>query len=228
MKKPLILSIFESSEEKLVEVAKCLEGYCDALELNLSCPNIAPGEKTGMTVGRDAKLVKSYAKAVKDNVSKPVIVKLSPNPYIDDREKFREIVLAAAGHCDAISAINTIAGGMTIDINARKPVLAAKYGGLSGKPVKPIAVGCVYTIYETLSKNGFDIPIIGLGGISTAEDVIEFAEAGASAVGIGTAFMNKTMEDTGVYLYQLNCDLENLLKKMGSKSLKELVGAAHD
>ncbi len=225
IKKPLIASIFDSSPEKLAEVAMHLEDVCDAFEMNLSCPNIMPGEKTGITIGRDAGLVREYAKAVSDAVKKPIIVKL---PYTDDRKKIKEIALSAidAG-ADAISAINTIPGGMKIDIRAKKPVLAAKFGGMSGKAIKPLGVGCVYAVHEALQKDYPDTPIIGIGGIWTAEDVMEYIEAGASAVGIGTAFIGKTIEEIGTYLSELSNSMRRIVNELGINELKDLVGAAH-
>jgi dihydroorotate dehydrogenase (NAD+) catalytic subunit len=222
--KPLIVSLFDNSTENMKKSIQLLNDYCDAFELNLSCPNLMPGERTGIVIGRDPKLVKQYIEAAKAVTKKPIIAKLSPGPYIDDKEKMKEIALAAAG-ADAISAINTVAGGMKIDIHAKKPVLTAKYGGLSGKAIKPIGVGCVYTIYEALMDN--DIPIIGIGGIETAEDIVEYIEAGASSVAIGTAFANKPLADMEFYLSDIKSKLEILLKDLGVDKLKDLVGAAH-
>ncbi len=225
--KPLIVSLFDNSTEKLKKSILLLNKYCDAFELNLSCPNLMPGERTGIIIGREPKLVKQYVEAAKAVTKKPVIVKLSAGPYIDDKERIKEIALAAAeAGADAISAINTVAGGMKIDIHAKKPVLTAKYGGLSGKAIKPVGVGCVYTIYEAL-KEDYDIPIIGIGGIETAEDILEYIEAGASVVAIGTAFANKSLEEIEFYLSDINNRLERLLKDLDIDKLKDLVGAAH-
>ena len=226
LKKPLIVSIFESSEEKLAGVAEDLENYCDAFELNLSCPNLKEGEKIGMIIGRDPMLVKSYTKSVKERVNKPIIVKLPPSPYIEDKKRIQEIALAAAEHANAISAINTVAGGMRIDIRAKRPVLNAKWGGVSGKAIKPIGIGCVYSIYEAISKN-YDIPIIGMGGIETAEDIIEYVEAGASAVAIGTNFLNKPLGVVRSYLSTLVTRLEEILEDLSVNKLQDLVGVAH-
>jgi dihydroorotate dehydrogenase (NAD+) catalytic subunit len=224
--KPLIVSLFDNSTENMKKSILLLNDYCDAFELNLSCPNLMPGERTGIVIGRDPKLVAQYVEAAKAVTTKPVIVKLSPGPYIDDREKIKNIALSAVeAGADAISAINTIAGGMKIDIHAKKPVLTAKYGGLSGKAIKPVGIGCVYTMYEALKDQ--NIPIIGIGGIETAEDILEYMEAGASAVSIGTAFVNKSLEEIEFYLSGINSKLEILLKDLGVDRLKDLVGAAH-
>lgn len=228
-KKPLIASIFDGNEKKLTEVAIHLQNVCDAFEINLSCPNLMPGDQFGITVGRDPKLVESFTKAVTENVNKPVFPKLSPGPYIDDSERFKKIVLACASSgASAITAINTISGGMKIDIHARRPVLAAKFGGMSGRAVKPIGVGAVYTVYEVLKENGYDIPIIAVGGIKTAEDILEYTLAGATAFQIATYFSDKSLKEVENYLNELCNNLENILKDLGAKSLEEIRGSAHE
>ena len=224
--KPLITSIFESSKEKIANVANILEDTCDAFELNFSCPNLMPGEKTGIMIGRDPSLVESYTRAVRSITKKPIIVKLSPGPYLDDQEKIKAIAISAVNSgASAISAINTIPSGMKIDIHAKKPVLAAKYGGLSGRAIKPIGIGCVYTIYKAIPN---EVPIIGIGGIATANDIIEYVEAGASAVAIGTAFVNKSLSDIENYLSDLVTNLEEILAELGVDKLRELRGIAHE
>ena len=109
----------------------------------------------------------------------------------------------------------------------RIPVLNAGYGGMSGKAVKPIGIGCIYTIYETLKENGYNIPLIGIGGIETAEDIIEYTEAGASAVAIGTAFVNLRLDQIKNYLSELVINLGIFLESLEVENLNELVGAAH-
>ncbi len=229
IKKPLIASVYEGDDEKLGLAISMLDNVCDAFELNLSSPNIKKGEKHGIQVGRDPELVKRFTKSAREATKKPVIVKLSPAPYIFDREQISEIALSAVdAGADAISAINTIPGGMKIDIHARKPVLAAKFGGVSGHSIKPIGIGCVYSIFEALQKEHPGIPIIGIGGIWTAEDIIEYIEAGASAVGIGTAFIGKNTDDIGKYLESLSNGMKKIIIDAGAKQLSDLVGAAHD
>lgn len=221
LSKPLICSIFGGGEDELLEIARGLEEYCDAFELNFSCPNLTEGEKFGIVIGRDSELVKKYTRTVKDGVNKPVIVKLTPNVYdIEEAAKAAE-----EGGADAISAINTVAPGMKIDIYAKKPVLTNKFGGVSGRGIKSVGVAAVYKIYESV-----DLPIIGMGGITTAEDIVEYVEAGADAVGIGTAFVDKNTEGVGLFLKQLKFDLENLLRdeRIGVSSLRELKGVAHE
>lgn len=225
--KPLGVSIFADSPEKVAEMTAYLENVCDFFELNVSCPNQVGNEKIGVDIGRDPELVKKYTAAVREKTEKPIIVKLSPGPYIDDnnkRNRIRQIAKAAEGEgADAISAINTISGGMKIDIHARRPVLTANYGGVSGRSIKPIGVGCVYTIYESV-----EIPIIGVGGIENAEDIAEYVEAGASAVQIGTDLVEEELRTTtkqiNEYLSNLVRNLEELLPKLNANSLKELVG----
>ena len=227
--KPLIASIFDSEEKKLTEIAVHIEDVCDAFEINLSCPNLMPGDKFGILVGRDPVLVENYTKAVTENVKKPVIAKLSPGPYIDDSERFKKIVLACANAgSSAITAINTISGGMKIDIQAKKPVLAAKFGGLSGRAIKPIGIGCVYTAYEVLKENGHNIPIIAVGGIEKAEDVIEYSQAGAAAFQIATYFVDKSLTETKTYLENMCNKIEEILSDLGAKSLEEIRGSAHE
>ena len=221
LSKPLMCSIFGGSEDELLEIANSLEKYCDAFELNFSCPNLTKGEKFGIVIGRDPKLVKKYTRTVKDGVNKPVIVKLTANVY-----DIQEVAKAAEdGGADAISAINTVDTGMKIDIYAKKPVLTNKFGGVSGRGIKPIGVAAVYRIYESV-----DLPIIGTGGITNAEDIVEYVEAGADAVGIGTAFVDKSTENLGLFLNQLKFDLENLLsdERINVSSLRELKGLAHE
>ena len=229
IKKPLIVSLFESNSEKLRAAIILLDDFCDAFELNFSCPNLMPGEKTGMVIGRDPDLVKQYTKTANEATKKPIIIKLSPGPYLDDKERIKEIALSAAtAGASAISAINTVPSGMKIDIFAKKPVLDAKYGGLSGRAIKPIGMGCVYTIYEELQSNGYNIPIIGIGGIETAEDIIEYIEAGASAVAIGPALVGKRLEHLKNYFSDLVLNLEILLGSLEVNSLKEIRGIAHE
>ncbi len=229
VKKPLIASVYEGDDEKLEKAVGVLNDVCDAFELNFSSPNIKKGEKHGLLIGRDPDLVKQYTKAARKATKKPLIIKLTPAPYIFDREHIKEIALSAinAG-ADAISAINTIPGGMKIDIHAKKPVLAAKFGGVSGHAIKPIGIGCVYSIYEALQNEHPDVPIIGIGGIWTAEDIVEYVEAGASAIGIGTAFTGKSTEEIEKYLESLSNGMKKIISDLGAKQLKDLVGVAHD
>jgi dihydroorotate dehydrogenase (NAD+) catalytic subunit len=171
---PVIASIFGGNASEFVEVALGLCDLADGIELNLSCPH---ADRYGASIGIDPSLVRAITSAVKDAVNIPVWAKLTPN--VTD---ITEIGLAAQeGGADAVVAINTVRA-MAIDIESGFPILGNRFGGLSGTAIKPIAVKCVYDLYAAL-----DIPIIGVGGISTWQDAIEMMMAGASAVQIGSA-----------------------------------------
>ena len=148
------------------------------LEINVSCPNVKEG---GIAFGQNPKALEEITKEVKKYAKQPVIMKLSPN--VTDITEMAKA--AEAGGADVLSLINTLTG-MKIDINRRTFALANKTGGMSGPAVKPVAVRMVYQV-----ANAVDVPIIGMGGISTAEDALEFIMAGATAVSVGTAnFIN--------------------------------------
>ena len=173
---PVIVNILGDSIEEYAELASSLtnvEGV-SALEVNISCPNVKKG---GVAFGTDPVMVEAVTKAVKDSTSLPVIIKLSPN-VTDITATARA---AENGGADTISLINTLMG-MAIDHTTRRPKLANIIGGLSGPAIKPIALRMVWQVAEAVS-----VPIIGIGGIITTEDALEFMVAGASAVQIGTA-----------------------------------------
>jgi dihydroorotate dehydrogenase (NAD+) catalytic subunit len=172
---PLIVSVYGSNSEEFAEVISRLEGIADAFELNLSCPH---SESFGLAVGSDPVVVGSIVAKSKEATSRPVFAKLSPNV-----NNIEEVAIAAerAG-ADALVAINTVGPGMSIEIESMRPVLSNKAGGLSGPCVKPIAVRCIYDIYESV-----EIPIIGVGGVGSYEDAVELMQAGATWVQIGTA-----------------------------------------
>ncbi len=176
---PIIVNVSGNNIEEYCTIVKMLnEVEVDAIELNLSCPNV---EKGGMAIGVDKDMVFEVTSKVKKISKKPLIVKLSPN--VTD---ITEIAISAekAG-ADAISLINTILG-MAIDINTKKPLLGNNMGGLSGPAIKPIAIRMVYQVAQNIK-----IPIIGMGGIVSGADAIEFLLAGASAVAVGSAsFVN--------------------------------------
>lgn len=174
---PVIASIFGGSVDEFTEIAGGLDA--DAFELNLSCPH---AEGYGTEIGTDPTRVEEITRAVKRVVQVPVWVKLTPN--VTD---ITEIGLSAQqGGADAVVAINTLRG-MTIDIESGYPILGNRFGGLSGPSIKPVAIKCVYDLYEAL-----DIPVIGVGGISGWRDVVEYYMAGASAVQIGSAVGNNS------------------------------------
>jgi len=179
------------------------------LEVNISCPNVHNG---GMSFGTDPKSAAEVVKAVKKVTKKPVYMKLTPN--VTD-------IVSVAKACeeagaDGISLINTLLG-MRIDLKTKKPILANKMGGFSGKAVFPVAVRMVYQVYEAVK-----IPIIGMGGVSTAEDVIELMLAGATAVEVGAANLVEPYACKNIIE-----DLPRVMKKMGITKLTDIIGGAH-
>ena len=175
----IIVNVCGKSEKDYVEVVERLSDEpVDLLEINVSCPNVKEG---GIAFGQDPKALYEITKAVKAKAKQPIIMKLSPN-VTDITEMAKAAVDAGS---DALSLINTLTG-MKIYIERRDFVLANKTGGMSGPAIKPVAVRMVYQV-----ANAVDVPIIGMGGIATAEDALEFIMAGATAVSVGTAnFIN--------------------------------------
>ena len=179
------------------------------LEVNVSCPNVHGG---GMSFGTSPEAAAEVTKAVKAVTKKPVIIKLSPN--VTDIVSIAKACEEAGA--DGISMINTLLG-MRIDLETKKPVIANKMGGFSGPAIKPVALRMVYQVYDAVK-----IPIVGMGGISTAEDVIEMMLAGATAVEVGAA----NLIDPFVCRDIIN-DLPRVMEKYGIKDLKEIIGGAH-
>ncbi len=175
----VIANMSGNTIEEYCEMAEILSQTDAAIiEMNISCPNVKHG---GLAFGTDAKTVEELTKAVKKYSKKPLVVKLSPNvTSVTDIAKAAE-----AGGADGLSLINTLLG-MKIDIHKRKPVLANNTGGLSGPAVKPVAIRMVHQVY-----NAVKIPLIGMGGVMSGEDVIEFMIAGASLVALGTGMFVK-------------------------------------
>lgn len=210
-KTPVIGSIYGANTKEFIELGKKMEDYgASALELNLSCPH---AKSYGLEVGCDPKLVQEITSSVKEKVSIPVFVKLSPNVT-----NIVEIAKAAEdGNADAIVAINTVKG-MKIDLELGKPILSNKIGGYSGKAIKPIGMRCVYEIAKNV-----DIPIIGVGGVTTGEDAMEYIMAGASAVQIGSGAYYR-----GLDIFKKVCvEIEQSMKAYGYKNLTEIIGVAH-
>ncbi len=207
----IIVNVCGRSTQDYCEVVERLaDEPVDMLEINISCPNVKEG---GIAFGQDPKAVEAITKEVKKYAKQPVIMKLSPN--VTD---ITEMALAAeAGGADALSLINTITG-MKIDINRRCFVLANKTGGMSGPAIHPVAVRMVYQTAQKVS-----VPIIGMGGIASAEDAIEMILAGAAAVSIGTAnFADPKISGKVVD------GIEAYMKKYQVEDIKELVGAVHE
>ncbi|MEM7762455.1 MAG: dihydroorotate dehydrogenase [Pseudomonadota bacterium] len=173
-----IANVCGSTVEDYAETTKRFDDSpIDAIEINISCPNIKEG---GVAFGNDPDMSARVVAACRKNTSKPIITKLSPN-QTDIRESARRCIEAGS---DALAVINTVMG-MAIDVEKRKPVIGNIQGGLSGPAIKPIALLKVHQVYDVAKKH--DIPIIGQGGIHTVTDAIEFLVAGATTVGIGTA-----------------------------------------
>jgi dihydroorotate dehydrogenase (NAD+) catalytic subunit len=208
---PLIVSIYGySSKEYAATAKKAAEAGADAIELNVSCPHV---KETGSEIGQNPAVLAEVVKKVKALISKPLIVKLSPN--VTDITEIAETAVRAGA--DALTAINTIKA-MAIDAETALPILSNKHGGLSGPAIKPIALRCVYDIYEHVK-----VPIMGCGGITNWRDAVEFLLAGASAVQIGTAiaFKNSNVFKT------VNRGVDAYLKKKKFRSVNEIVGLSH-
>jgi len=211
VKVPLIVSVYGYSAEEFAETADlAVEAGADAVELNVSCPHV---EGTGKEIGQNPELLKEVVSKVKRRISKPIFVKLSPN--VTDIAQLAEIAVKAGA--DAITAINTVRA-MKIDIKTGRPILANRIGGLSGPTIKPIAVRCVYEIYERVR-----VPIFGCGGILNWRDSIEFILAGASAVQVGTAIALRGLE----VFRAISKGIEAYIKKKGFRSVGEIVGLSH-
>ena len=208
----LIASIYGSKPEEFEFLVSEIQDHVDMIELNVSCPHAMAG--CGAAIGQDPQLTYSVVESAKSNAEVPIVVKLTPN--VTD---IVEIALSAqkAG-ADGLTLINSLGPGMKINIDVARPVLSNKFGGMSGNAIKPIAVRNVYDVYGAV-----DIPIIGVGGISNFEDVVEFIFAGARGVQIGTSIMN---EGTMVF-DQISNDLKEFMKSNGFKSIDEMVGLAH-
>ena len=204
----VIVNVCGHSTEEYLDVVERLadEPRVDMLEINISCPNVKEG---GIAFGQDPKAVEAITKAVKAKAKQPIIMKLSPN--VTDITVMAKA--AEAGGADCLSLINTLTG-MKIDIERQTFAIANKTGGLSGPAVKPVAVRMVYQV-----ANAVKIPIIGMGGICTAEDAMEFILAGATAVSIGTA--NFTNPYTTVEVID---GIEAYMRRHGVKDINELIG----
>lgn len=211
---PIIVSVFATSVNDFTRLTEELMPLRPALfELNLSCPNVEDdmGKPLGLSTQSTGAVV-SAVKKIATNV--PVLAKLTSDvPNIADVAKACE----AAG-ADGIVAINTVGPGMVIDIKTKKPKLGAKRGGVSGGAIRPIAVRCVYDIYEAVK-----IPIVGMGGVETWQDVVEMMMAGARLVGVGSVTY---LKGYGVF-EEMKQNLVSYINQEGFKSLTELIGVAH-
>lgn len=203
----IVVNVCGKTTEDYIQVVERLANEpVDMLEINISCPNVKEG---GIAFGQDPKAVETITKEVKKYAKQPVIMKLSPN--VTDITVMAKA--AEAGGADALSLINTLTG-MKIDVHKQTFALANKTGGMSGPAVKPIAVRMVYQV-----ANAVKLPIIGMGGIMTGEDAIEFILAGATAVSVGTAnFMNPTAT------LDVLKGIEDYMKMHNVKDINDLVG----
>lgn len=211
---PLIASVFAGNVVEFVQIAeKICETNIDALELNLSCPNVAT--EFGEPFAYSIQAVAAITKQIKAKIATvPLIIKLSPQAW-----NIAAIAKAAEDSgADAINAINTISG-MMIDIKTRQPILHNKIGGVSGPALFPIALRCVYDIFKAVK-----IPIIGTGGIITSDDAIAMIMAGATLVGIGSAVYYH-----GSNVFQkISTGMENFMRQQGIRSLDEIRGVIHN
>lgn len=210
---PVIPSIFGGTKEEFGEVAEKMSTLKPAMmEVNLSCPNTA--SDLGEAFALSGKAAAEVIAIVKDKTKAKVIAKLAPN--VPDIKRIARAVEEAGA--DVITATNTMPG-MVIDVKMAKPVLYNKSGGISGPVLKPIAVKCVYDIYEAVK-----IPIIGVGGITTGEDAVEMIMAGASAVEIGTAIYYRGID----VFRKVSDELKMFMEENGYKKISDMTGIAHD
>lgn len=207
---PIIVSLVGSVEKDFEFMIKQFENCkVAAFELNLSCPHVA---KVGLEVGDDTELVAKIVKTVKDTTKVPVFAKVG----LGTTDYLETVSAAVEAGADGITAINTLRA-MAIDVETERPILSNKIGGLSGPPIKPVAVRCVYEI-----SSKFNIPIIGCGGVSTWEDAVEFILAGASAVQIGSA-----VGDNWIQVFdEINKGISQYMEKKGFSKIEEMIGRA--
>ena len=209
--KPVMANVSGFSIDEYVETVRRLDDEEDIgwFEVNISCPNVHGG---GMSFGTSPEMAESVTRAVRAVTKRPIIVKLSPN--------VTDIVSIAkaceAGGADGVSLINTLLG-MRIDLRKRAPIIANKTGGFSGPAIKPVAVRMIYQVYDAVK-----IPIVGMGGVATAEDVIELMMAGATAVEVGAENLINPYACRDIIL-----DLPKVMEKYKINSLKEIIGGAH-
>ena len=205
-----IANLSGNTVEEYAEIAKIFDDSpIDAMEINISCPNVKEG---GMAFGNDPDMSARVVAACRKVTKKPIITKLSPN-QTDIAENARRCIEAGT---DGFAVINTLMG-MAIDINKRKPIIGNNQGGLSGPAIKPIALLKVHQVHQVCKEH--NIPIIGQGGIVTAEDAIEFIIAGASAIGIGTALFYDPL-----VCQKINAGISEYLQQQHFNSIADLVG----
>ena len=209
--KPSMANVSGFSLHEYVETVRKLDTEEDIgwFEINISCPNVHGG---GMSFGTSPEMAETVTRAVRDVTKKPIIIKLSPN--VTDIVSIAKACEACGA--DGVSLINTLMG-MRIDLKSKKPIIANKTGGFSGPAIKPVAVRMIYQVYDAVK-----IPIVGMGGVSTAEDVIELMLAGATAVEVGAANLVNPYAARDIIL-----DLPRVMEKYRINSLEEIIGGAH-
>jgi dihydroorotate dehydrogenase (NAD+) catalytic subunit len=209
--KPVMANVSGFSIQEYAETCAMLDKQPQVgwLEVNISCPNVHGG---GMSFGADPQAAAAVTRAVKSVTTKPVIMKLSPN--VTDIVSIAKACEEAGA--DGVSLINTLLG-MRLDLKTKKPLLANTTGGLSGSAVFPVAVRMVYQVYEAVS-----IPIVGMGGVSSARDVIEMMLAGATAVGVGAANLTNPYASRDIIR-----ELPDVMEQYGMESLQDIIGGAH-
>jgi dihydroorotate dehydrogenase (NAD+) catalytic subunit len=208
---PLIISVYGYSAEEYAEVAeKAAHAGADAVELNVSCPHV---KETGSEIGQNPQLLERVVRKVKAVARVPVFVKLSPN--VTDIVEIGNA--AGKAGADALTATNTVRA-IAINVETKMPILSNRYGGLSGSAAKPIALRCVYDLYEKVK-----VPIIGCGGITKWQDAVEYLLAGAAAVQIGTAIAT---EGPGIFK-EVSNGISGYLKRKGYKRVEDIVGLSH-
>lgn len=208
---PIISNVAGYTEDDYLYVASRIQEAPNvgALEINISCPNVKRG---GMAFGQDPEVARRLTERIKQVTDKPIYMKLSPN-VADIKTMARAV---EEGGADGITMINTLTA-MRIDLKTGRPLLANGTGGLSGPAIRPVAIRMIHEVYQTVK-----IPIIGMGGIASAEDALEFLYAGASAVAIGT----QNLVDPYI-CPQIIAELPHILKQYGFQSVKEAVGYSH-
>jgi dihydroorotate dehydrogenase (NAD+) catalytic subunit len=210
----LVASVFADTVENFARVAgRVAEAGPDLIEVNISCPNVH--DEFGTPFAADAIAAAEVTAAVKEAVAgcAPVLIKLSPN--VADIAAIARAVEAAGA--DGIGAINTLSG-MVIDVQARRPILANRRGGVSGPAIRPVAVRCVFEVYEAVG-----VPIVGIGGVSSGRDAVEMVMAGATAVGVGSAVYGEGPEALG----RIGAEMAALMDDLGYGCVDEMRGAAH-
>lgn len=215
IRRPVIVSIFGFSGDDFANLARELDSYALAFELNLSCPNVQPGEQSLMrTLADSPDQVKEVVGAVRGATDKPVIAKLSPNT-----DYLATAKAAYDAGADYLACSNSLGPGLAVDPGLRRTVLAGGTGGLTGPPLKPVALAMVYKLYEL-----FPVPIIAYGGVQGWRDAIDYFLAGAIIVGLGTCFARKSTSQVVALTQEI---WQGVVDYLGGRALSEIIGASH-